>query len=273
MAFNIDVPCKDDAAAVADTHLRAMESNTLLHAKFPDAECQTFLRESLQKDTLDHIADNQKRCILVARDPETGSIISFVKWLVQRQGVSQDDHAEEEQLPETCRSELFYSYLALTKDAREEVLGDKSYYRKSLTQAAMTVTGQAATLSPKYTKTAICVSYQMHEQLFIRKKFSVHKENFGSLNLAAVSRHSSMANLVTFRCDISLHRSQVEWPRSSVESLETSDREGSKRRNACHPREHDASRIFLSKTWLRNPQRPRVDGTSERIERSHRALC
>lgn len=149
MAFNIALPCKDDAAGVADTHLRAMESNTLLHAKFPDAECQIFLRESLQNDTLDHIADNRDKCILVARDPETGSIISFVKWLVQRHGVSQDEHAQDEQLPKTCRSELFYSYLALTKEARQEVLGDKSYYRKSLTRAEMIVTGPSRNAKPE----------------------------------------------------------------------------------------------------------------------------
>ena len=134
MAFKIVVPSIDDASIVANTHLRAMDSNELLLAKFPDAECWSFLREWLRKDTIEHITDGKDKCILVARDTKTGQITSFVKWLIQRPKESPDDpDAEEEQWPATCRTQYLDTYTTLTKEARKELMGDQPYYRESLT--------------------------------------------------------------------------------------------------------------------------------------------
>lgn len=135
MTFDIAIPSAEDAVTITDTHIRAMDSNELLHAKYPDVECWSSLRESILKNTLDHIADNRDKCILVARDPETSQIASFVEWLVQRRGESTGDQDENEgeQWPATCRTHYINTYTATTKEARREVMGNKPYYRKSLT--------------------------------------------------------------------------------------------------------------------------------------------
>ncbi|CAM1506433.1 Fc.00g060740.m01.CDS01 [Cosmosporella sp. VM-42] len=129
MAFDIGVPLEKDAASIATTHLRAMGDNELLRAKFPDVECLKFLSESLVKDTLEHIADNEAKCILVARDRETGKIASFIKWLVQKQKTSEADQAqEEEQWPSSSRKVYANSYATLTTEGRRQVMGDKPHY-------------------------------------------------------------------------------------------------------------------------------------------------
>jgi hypothetical protein len=135
MTFDIVIPTAQDAVTITDTHIRAMDSNELLRAKYPDVECWSSLRESIRKNTLAHIADGRDKCVLVARDPKTGQIASFVEWIVQRRGELDGarDEAEEEEWPTTCRTQIVNDYTAATLDARREVMGNKSYYRKSLT--------------------------------------------------------------------------------------------------------------------------------------------
>ncbi|KAH7151841.1 hypothetical protein B0J13DRAFT_250040 [Dactylonectria estremocensis] len=129
MAFDIVVPSGDDALEMASTHLAAMDANLLMHAQFPNAESREFLRDWLRKDTLDHIADNDKG-VLIARNTDTGEIASFVKWNVQRQRRSgdKDGGEHEEEIPECCRREYLDSYAELTKKARRNVLGDGAHY-------------------------------------------------------------------------------------------------------------------------------------------------
>ncbi|KAF7545890.1 hypothetical protein G7Z17_g8824 [Cylindrodendrum hubeiense] len=129
MAFDIVVPSENDAPEVASTHLAAMDANLLMHAQFPNAESREFHREYLRKDTLDHIADEDKG-VLIARNTDTGKIASFVKWNVQRLRRSEDKDEEEhhEEVPECCRREYLDSYAELTKKARRNVLGDRAHY-------------------------------------------------------------------------------------------------------------------------------------------------
>ncbi|KAK7421513.1 hypothetical protein QQZ08_009928 [Neonectria magnoliae] len=142
MAFDIVVPSENDTEDVASTHLAAMDSNLLMHAQFPNTESLDFLRGWLRKDTLDHIAADNKG-VLIARDPETGNMAGFVKWNTQRQRRPGDKEEEEheDKFPACCRQEYLDSYAELTKEARRKVLGDRAYYRKSLTHSLTRLTG------------------------------------------------------------------------------------------------------------------------------------
>ncbi|KAK7415279.1 hypothetical protein QQX98_006028 [Neonectria punicea] len=143
MAFDIVVPSENDAADVASTHLAAMDPNLLMHAQFPNTESLDFLRGWLRKDTLDHIAGDNKG-VLIARDTETGKMVGFVKWNTQRQRRPGDKEEEEheEEFPACCRQEYLDSYAELTKEARRKVLGDRAHYRKSLTHSLTRLTGK-----------------------------------------------------------------------------------------------------------------------------------
>ncbi|KAH7013452.1 hypothetical protein EDB80DRAFT_372576 [Ilyonectria destructans] len=129
MTFEILVPSENDASEVASTHLAAMDANLLMHAQFPNAKSREFLGEYLLKDTLAHIADDDKG-VLISRSTDTGKIASFIKWNVQRQRRPDDKDEEEhdEEIPECCRREYLDSYAELTKKARRNVLGDRAHY-------------------------------------------------------------------------------------------------------------------------------------------------
>ncbi|KAF4972428.1 hypothetical protein FSARC_995 [Fusarium sarcochroum] len=76
---------------------------------------------------MDHVQSVDKG-VLVAREPETGKIASFVKWNIQRQTRQEEneDHHNEE-FPEYCDSEYLGPYTALTKRKRDKVLDDNTY--------------------------------------------------------------------------------------------------------------------------------------------------
>ncbi|UKZ59661.1 uncharacterized protein TrAtP1_000962 [Trichoderma atroviride] len=65
------------------------------------------------------------RGVLVAKDEETGDVVSFVKWLVHRPG---QDEAVEEEWPEVARKEYLDPYAALTERVRTGVVGEEAAY-------------------------------------------------------------------------------------------------------------------------------------------------
>lgn len=118
-----------DEHMVAQVHLQAMENNELLHAQFPCKEALDFLRQWLEKDTLEHIHSKEKG-VLVTKDTETSEIASFVKWVVHR-NVSDEQPDEDEEWPSFCRSQYLDSYADITANVRKLVMGTEPYYRES----------------------------------------------------------------------------------------------------------------------------------------------
>ncbi|KAF4987691.1 hypothetical protein FGRMN_10217 [Fusarium graminum] len=128
MAFEIVIPSEADAPGVADTFFTSMDINLLMHAQFPNPESKEFMRSWILKDTMDHVRSGDKG-VLVARDPETGKIASFAKWNIQRQPRQEENEDQhDDEFPDFCRRQYLGPYAALTKNKRDKVLGDKTYY-------------------------------------------------------------------------------------------------------------------------------------------------
>ncbi|KAK5987830.1 hypothetical protein PT974_11964 [Cladobotryum mycophilum] len=125
MTFEIITPSEGDAPTIAAIHIRAMESNLLLHAQFPTQEGLDFLHRWLVQETVEHIKDKNKG-VLIARDAGSGEVAGFVRWFVQRPGVENDELPDE--LPEFIRPQYLIPYVELTEKTRTGVIGDASYY-------------------------------------------------------------------------------------------------------------------------------------------------
>ena len=133
MAFGIDIPTVDDAPLLADLHLRAMDSNALTRAQFPNTEAMDFFRAWLTENTKEHIM-KPKKGILVARDEETGQIASFVKWLDNPTGEQTNITVEgsliERGFPPFCGRDILEEYANITAAARRNIMGPRPCYRK-----------------------------------------------------------------------------------------------------------------------------------------------
>ncbi|KAF5019446.1 hypothetical protein F66182_8554 [Fusarium sp. NRRL 66182] len=128
MVFEIIVPSEKEAPSIASIFFAAMDINMLTHAQLPNPESRSFFRAWLYKDVLDHVQSVDKG-VLIAREPETGNAMGFVKWNIQRQPREEEDEDYyEKEFPDCCRREYFGPYAALTKRAREKVIGDGVYY-------------------------------------------------------------------------------------------------------------------------------------------------
>lgn len=190
MSFEILVPSEREAPGVTDTFFAAMDINLLMHAQFPNPESKEFFRGWLFRDTMDHVKSVDKG-VLVARDPETGKIASFAKWNVQRQPRSREmeEEADDDEFPDFCRRQYLGPYADLTKSKRDKVLGDKTYYRELF----------AAEWRPEYRRPNLDRYIPMELGILVEATLAMC--------------HSAL----TFpRRDISMHRSQVQWPRGCV---------------------------------------------------------
>ncbi|KEY69160.1 hypothetical protein S7711_04942 [Stachybotrys chartarum IBT 7711] len=128
MAFEIAEPAAATVDEISDVHLRAMESNELLHAQFPNPSSIEYLHGWLGRNTTEHVRDDDKG-VLVALDAEHHATASFIKWLVH-QGKNEDaeDVVDNEEWPESCRREYLDSYGQLTESVRKDVMRNESYY-------------------------------------------------------------------------------------------------------------------------------------------------
>ncbi|RFU78117.1 hypothetical protein TARUN_4108 [Trichoderma arundinaceum] len=127
MVLVICTPSEADVPAVSTVHLRAMDENLLTHAQFPSPEGLQFFHAWLQRNTLEHLRDGDKG-VLVAKDGETGEVVSFVKWLVHRPGEEAQQQVEEEVWPEVARKEYLDPYAALTERVRVRAVGEAAAY-------------------------------------------------------------------------------------------------------------------------------------------------
>ncbi|KND88202.1 hypothetical protein TOPH_07168 [Tolypocladium ophioglossoides CBS 100239] len=127
MGFDIGVPSPDEAPAVSDVHLRAMDANLLTHAQFPSPAARAFFREWLARNTLQQVR-NADKGVLVARDAESGAVASFVKWLVHAAGGDEAAARDLEGWSDVCERTFLDSYGELTEGVRKQVMGEKPYY-------------------------------------------------------------------------------------------------------------------------------------------------
>lgn len=130
MTFAVAVPSADEAAAASDIHLRAMDANRLTHAQFPGPAAWEFFRGWLTRNTVQHVDDADKGA-LVARDPASGCVASFVKWLVHGAGGGEVAARDIEGWSDVCDTAVRQSYGELTEAARKQALGTSPYYRES----------------------------------------------------------------------------------------------------------------------------------------------
>lgn len=134
-AITIEAAQEADAAASARIHLEAMDYNILLHAQFPGAEALKYLREVLDRDTVEHVRDGAgkgaegkgKKRMLVARVKGEDEPVAFVKWSKRDGGDEDEDEAVS--WPGFCRAEYLDTYGEMTAAARRVVLGSAPHYR------------------------------------------------------------------------------------------------------------------------------------------------
>lgn len=119
-----------DASEVAEVHLKAMDSNELIHAQFPSPDALDFLRSYLEKETVEFLQSSDKG-VLVAKDSQSGEIASFIKWVVHH-GDAEELSPADDIWPSFCRTEYLNPYANLTASIRKSVIGSDSYYREFL---------------------------------------------------------------------------------------------------------------------------------------------
>ncbi|PNY27458.1 Uncharacterized protein TCAP_02614 [Tolypocladium capitatum] len=127
MGFDVGVPSADEAPAVSDVHLAAMDANLLTHAQFPSPAARAFFRAWLARNTLQQARDADKG-VLVARDAESGAVVSFVKWLVHAAGGGEAAARDLEGWSDECGRRFLDSYAELTEGVRRQVMGQRPYY-------------------------------------------------------------------------------------------------------------------------------------------------
>ncbi|KAL5083096.1 hypothetical protein Trisim1_002188 [Trichoderma cf. simile WF8] len=127
MSLILCTPSETDVSAVSTVHLRAMDENLLTHAQFPSPEGLQFFHGWLERNTLEHLRDEDKG-VLVAKDGETGEVVSFVKWLVHRPGEGEQEQVEEEEWPDVARAEYLDPYAKLTERVRDRAVGEAAAY-------------------------------------------------------------------------------------------------------------------------------------------------
>ena len=129
MGFDMVIPSADEALAVSDVHLRAMDANQLTHAQYPSPAALAFFHGWLARNTLQQARDADKG-VLIARDTESGAVASFVKWLVHPEGGGEKAARDLEGWTDVCERSVLDSYGQLTEGVRKGVMGGKAYYRK-----------------------------------------------------------------------------------------------------------------------------------------------
>jgi len=126
--FTIARPSQADADRIAEIHLAAMDTNPLLHAQFPTPESLAAAKAFLTSYTASQL-DNATSGVLVARERESGTIVSFAKW--DSPSHPEDVKLESGDLHEVqgCRREFMDTYVALAEQAKKRSFGDKACYR------------------------------------------------------------------------------------------------------------------------------------------------
>ncbi|KAL7794508.1 hypothetical protein V8C37DRAFT_375817 [Trichoderma ceciliae] len=125
MALMICTPSEVEAAAVSTVHLRAMDENLLTHAQFPSPEGLQFFHAWLERNTLEHLRDEDKGA-LITKDEETGEVASFMKWLVHRPG--EEVQQAEDEWPAVARKAYLDPYARLTERVRVRAVGEEAAY-------------------------------------------------------------------------------------------------------------------------------------------------
>jgi hypothetical protein len=129
--FDIEIPTADNAIRIAQIHVQAMDSNPLLHVQFPTPESLTDLLEFLRVDTILHLDDHTKG-VLVARDPVSREIVSFIKWEISRPDDKTAQPNCEQPWPESCVLEYLDKYTELAEAAKGKIMGQKPCYREPI---------------------------------------------------------------------------------------------------------------------------------------------
>ncbi|KAI0025586.1 hypothetical protein F4780DRAFT_341643 [Xylariomycetidae sp. FL0641] len=81
MAPYLDIAEPADAARIAEIHMAAFSSNTMLLAQFPTPRVREQLQESIRLKALGDIADPQVSVLVVRDETEKQhAVMAFAKW-------------------------------------------------------------------------------------------------------------------------------------------------------------------------------------------------
>lgn len=143
LEFIVKRPFVDDAGRIAEIHIVAMDSNSLLHAQFPTPDSIKAVTSFLEAETADVIRDPATG-ILVAQDPETGKVAGFVRWTSPSHPEDIKLESGDLQYLEGCRREFLNEYTSVAEAAKERSVGDKPCYRISFVCTDPTYQGRGA---------------------------------------------------------------------------------------------------------------------------------
>jgi len=144
MPLTLHLATPSDAARIAEIHMAAFGSNSMLLAQFPTPAVRTALQSSIERKALDDMND-PKTSVLVVRDsdlgkdvqneePDTsdgsGEIISFAKW--SHPILEGEEHSEPPWVwPEGTRMDILEKWGNKLEEAQEKVLSGAPCYRKN----------------------------------------------------------------------------------------------------------------------------------------------
>jgi len=131
-SFQICAPSENDAGRIASIHLRAMDSNPLLHVQFPGKASLERLEAFLEAHTVQELRD-PKVGVLVVRDTSSNDIVGFTKWDYPSFGESEDvpklETGDLKNL-QGCRRDFLERYAESAERAKKRSFGDQPCYRK-----------------------------------------------------------------------------------------------------------------------------------------------
>ncbi|KAK2603518.1 hypothetical protein QQS21_004287 [Conoideocrella luteorostrata] len=134
--FSIVIPLADDAPVISGIHLRAMQDNLLTHAQFPNPRAVEYFRGWITQNTIQHVHDGGKG-VLIARDPASGQVASFIKWLEYGTGGEVSPPPPDstntsavggDVWPEFCGRDILDEYANVAAGARKKLLGEREYF-------------------------------------------------------------------------------------------------------------------------------------------------
>ncbi|KAH8808500.1 amidase signature domain-containing protein [Xylogone sp. PMI_703] len=116
-----------DAKEIASLRITSFSQNVLLHAQFPSPQALQDFHDVLVKDLTD-AAQDHRRALMVVRDGETGSIISFAEWEVPVDGMMWMTAHSKSVWPDSCRQEYLDEYVDKAGECMRKIIRNGACY-------------------------------------------------------------------------------------------------------------------------------------------------
>lgn len=134
MERELSTPTANDCGRMAEIHVRAMETNPLLHAQFPTSESIRRLEVFLAEHYASIITPRSpaRSRVLVARHLPSRQVAGFAAWDVPAEEMAEEEKLESGDIAslEGCQKQYLEDYAALSAGAAVELLKGEKCYRK-----------------------------------------------------------------------------------------------------------------------------------------------